>query len=175
MILPKIRDMRFITIRLGGVLTDEHHHLLTLWAAECAQHVLHIFEVACPNDNRPRQAIEAAHAWVHGEIKMMQARDYAGAAGDAARRTNSARRLTRYGQLWQPYRKRSDKRRDLPNLIGNASDCLLKFGNSCLKICGLGTIFVGMCLTSRKKRSCEAIKSGVPILEQIKESEERRC
>ena len=75
MILPKIRDKRFITMRRGGTLTDEHHHLLSLWAADCAEHVLHLFEAIRPNDSRPRQAIEAARAWVRGEIKMMQARD----------------------------------------------------------------------------------------------------
>jgi hypothetical protein len=41
MILPKIRDKRFITIRRGGTLLDEEHHLLAIWAAQCAQHVLH--------------------------------------------------------------------------------------------------------------------------------------
>jgi hypothetical protein len=35
MILPKIRDKRFITIRRGGELTDDDHHLLAIWAAEC--------------------------------------------------------------------------------------------------------------------------------------------
>lgn len=31
-----------------------------LWAADCAEHVLPIFEVAMPGDDRPRRAIEAA-------------------------------------------------------------------------------------------------------------------
>jgi hypothetical protein len=99
MILPKIRDKRFITIRRGGVLTEADHHLLALWAAECAEHVLHIFEVARPNDNRPRQAIEAARAWVRGEIKMMQARDYAGAAQDAAREVTGVSEAARMAIL----------------------------------------------------------------------------
>jgi len=85
MILPKIRDKRFITIRRGGTLTDEDHRLLAVWAAECAGHVLHLFEEARPDDDRPRRAIEATYAWVNGEIKMMQARDFAGAAQDSAR------------------------------------------------------------------------------------------
>lgn len=85
MILPKIRDKRFITIRRGGILTDGHHRLLAIWAAECAQHVLHHFEAIRPDDDRPRQAIEAAYAWTRGDITMMQARFAAGAAQDAAR------------------------------------------------------------------------------------------
>lgn len=85
MILPKIRDKRFITIRRGGLLSDEDHYLLAIWAAECAGHVLHHFEAAQPTDDRPRRAIEATRAWVRGEIKMMQARDFAGASQEAAR------------------------------------------------------------------------------------------
>jgi hypothetical protein len=46
MILPKVRDPRFVTIRRGGTLTDSDHQLLALWAASCAEHVLHFFELA---------------------------------------------------------------------------------------------------------------------------------
>jgi hypothetical protein len=70
MILPKERDPRLITIRRGGTLTDADHHLLAIWAAECAAHVLHHFEAVRPEDDRPRKAIELAHAWVRGEIAM---------------------------------------------------------------------------------------------------------
>src|SRR5205807_8133078 len=66
MILPKVRDPRFVTIRRGGTLTDLDHHLLALWAASCAEHVLHLFESAQPDDPRPREAIELARAWVRG-------------------------------------------------------------------------------------------------------------
>ena len=52
MILPKVRDPRFITVRRGGSLADDDHRLLALWAADCAEHVLHHFEQARP-DGRP--------------------------------------------------------------------------------------------------------------------------
>ena len=39
-ILPEVRDPRLVTIRRGGTLTDADHHLLALWAATCAEHVL---------------------------------------------------------------------------------------------------------------------------------------
>ena len=48
MILSKVRDPRFVTIRRGGTLTDSDHQLLALWAASCAEHVLHLFEAAQP-------------------------------------------------------------------------------------------------------------------------------
>lgn len=85
MILPKQRDTRFITIRRGGTLTDAHHQLLAIWAAACAEHVLHYFESASPTDPRPRHAIEQARAWARGEITMSEAREAGGHAMAAAR------------------------------------------------------------------------------------------
>jgi hypothetical protein len=85
MILPKVRDPRFITLRRGGSLRDDDHHLLAVWAADCAEHVLHHFERARPEDDRPRRAIELARAWARGEVTMTQARTAAGHAMGAAR------------------------------------------------------------------------------------------
>lgn len=61
------------------------HHALALWAADCAEHVLHLFEVQHPADQRPRLAIEAARAWSRGHLPMTQARTAAFAAHAAAR------------------------------------------------------------------------------------------
>ena len=96
MILPKVRDPRFVTIRRGGTLTDSDHHLLALWAASCAEHVLDLFESAQPDDPRPREAIEHARAWVRGEITMMQARAAGGHAMGAARNLCGASRHAAY-------------------------------------------------------------------------------
>jgi thymidine phosphorylase len=96
MILPKVRDARFITIRRGGTLTDPDHRLLALWAAACAEHVLGLFEAAQPQDPRPREAIEHARAWVRGEVKMMQARAAGGRAMAAARNLRGAPRHAAY-------------------------------------------------------------------------------
>jgi hypothetical protein len=96
MILPKVRDPRFVTIRRGGTLTDSDHHLLALWAASCAEHVLDLFELAQPEDARPRQAIEHARAWVRGEVKMTQARAAGGHAMGAARGLRGAARHAAY-------------------------------------------------------------------------------
>lgn len=85
MILPEVRDPRFVTIRRGGTLTDADHHLLGLWAATCAEHVLPLFEAERPDDPRPRQAIEAVRSWVRGELGMMRTRAAGGHAMGAAR------------------------------------------------------------------------------------------
>jgi hypothetical protein len=92
LILPKVRDRRFVTIRRGGTLTDADHQLLALWAASCAEHVLDFFESTQPEDDRPRQAIEQVRAWVRGDITMTQARNAAGHANAAARHLSGAAR-----------------------------------------------------------------------------------
>lgn len=96
MILPKVRDPRFITVRRGGSLTDTDHHLLALWAASCAEHVLYLFESVRPEDPRPRGAIEHARAWVRREVTMMQARAAGGHAMGAARDLRGAARHAAY-------------------------------------------------------------------------------
>jgi hypothetical protein len=96
MILPKKRDPRFITVRRGGTLQDSDHRLLAVWAADCAQHVLHFFEEVQPNDERPRRAIELARAWTRGEVTMTQARTAAGFANAAARDLDGAARHAAY-------------------------------------------------------------------------------
>lgn len=96
MILPKDRDPRFTTIRRGGTLTDSDHRLLALWAAACAEHVLHLFESVQPSDPRPRQAIELAQAWGRGEVTMSQARAAAGHAQASARDLSGAARYAAY-------------------------------------------------------------------------------
>jgi hypothetical protein len=91
-ILPKDRDVRFITIRRGGTLTDFDHGLLALWAAACADHVLHLFESVQPSDLRPRLAIEQIRAWTRGEIRMSESRAAGGHAMAAARELSGAAR-----------------------------------------------------------------------------------
>src|SRR6202020_2550262 len=96
MILSKVRDLRFVTIRRGGTLTDSDHHLLALWAASCAEHVLQLFESAQPDDPRPREAIKHARAWVRGGVTMTQARAAGGHAMGAARNLRGAARYAGY-------------------------------------------------------------------------------
>ena len=96
MILPRIHDPRFVTVRRGGSLTDVDHHFLAIWAALCAEHVLEYFESARPADSRPREAIEAVRAWTRGEVRMMGARAAGGHAMAAARDLRGAPRHAAY-------------------------------------------------------------------------------
>ena len=96
MILPKIRDPRFITVRRGGTLQDDDHRLLAIWAADCAEHVLPLFEKARPMDDRPRRAIDLGRAWARGEVTWAVARTAAGHANAAARDLRGAARHAAY-------------------------------------------------------------------------------
>ncbi|MCE1254231.1 MAG: hypothetical protein LWX83_11870 [Anaerolineae bacterium] len=96
MILPKIRDPRFITLRRGGTLNDAEHRLLALWAATCAEHVLRLFELENPADLRPRYAINQVRGWVRGEVGMLQSRAAGGHAMAAARNLSGAARFAAF-------------------------------------------------------------------------------
>ena len=56
-----------------------------MWAADCAEHVLHHFEQARPKDGRPHRAIDLGRAWARSEITWGEARTAAGHANAAAR------------------------------------------------------------------------------------------
>ena len=96
MILPEDRDPRLVTIRRGGTLTDADHQLLAAWAADCAEHVLRLFEDERPDDDRPRRAIELARAWARGDVSMTVSRTAAGHANGAARDRRGAARFAAY-------------------------------------------------------------------------------
>jgi hypothetical protein len=69
MIFSDVPDRRLVTIRRGGTLTDVDHHLLAVWAADCAEHLLHNFEQARPGDNRHQRATELARAWARARSR----------------------------------------------------------------------------------------------------------
>lgn len=59
---------------------------MAVWAADCAERVLGLFEKAYPEDDRPRKAIEACRAWVRtGVFRMADIRGASLAAHAAAR------------------------------------------------------------------------------------------
>ena len=171
MILPKVRDPRFVTIRRGGTLTDSDHHLLALWAASCAEHVLYLFESAQPGDPRPRQAIEHARAWVRGEVTMMQARAAGGHAMGAARDLRGAARYAAYaaGQAGavahvaahelgaaayaikaarQQFQMARAKPQGDSSANGNVTSCRRRSASSCSTTSGCGTTSAGRCSTA---------------------------
>lgn len=66
-------------------MSTESHIARVLWACDCAEHVLDVFEKDVPGDMRPRAAIEAGRNWASGGIPMTRAREAAFSAHEAAR------------------------------------------------------------------------------------------
>jgi hypothetical protein len=79
-----MRDRRFVAAHRGGPLDVATHRLVAAWAADCAEHVLPLFE-GCSPDDRPRRAVETARAWARGEVSVGDARKAAAGAHAAAR------------------------------------------------------------------------------------------
>ncbi|MFF4429567.1 putative immunity protein [Streptomyces sp. NPDC001513] len=46
-------------------ISEEDRRLLGLWAADCAERVLPLFEARAPDDARPREAIEVLRVYTH--------------------------------------------------------------------------------------------------------------
>src|SRR4051794_21752191 len=51
-------------------LSEADRRLVAGWAAECAEHVLGLFEAEAPHDGRPRDAIARARAFSRGELDV---------------------------------------------------------------------------------------------------------
>jgi hypothetical protein len=83
-----MRDRRFVAVHRGGPLDVAKHRLLAAWAADCAEHVLPLFE-AGNADERPRRAVETARAWARGVVSVGDARKAAVGAHAAARGATS--------------------------------------------------------------------------------------
>ena len=80
-------------IRLVKKVETWNERTARLFAADCAERALPIFEKERPDDDRPRKAIEAARKFVAGEIDKQEldaARDAARAAARAAARDAGA-------------------------------------------------------------------------------------
>jgi len=75
------------------------HKTLAVWAIDCAERVLPYFEGICPEDHRPRKAIETLRAWINtGVFRMAVIRKASLASHAAAREVgedNAARSAAR--------------------------------------------------------------------------------
>ena len=85
MSVSEILDIPF-TERIDHQAFQPDKKILALWAADCAEHVLPCFEAKCPDDDRPRKAIEACRDWARtGVFRMAVIRGASLSAHDAAR------------------------------------------------------------------------------------------
>jgi hypothetical protein len=65
--------------RIPGVgsaqtLSEEDRRNVAVWAADCAERVLGLFEAEAPEDDRPREAIARLRAFALGELGVAEAR-----------------------------------------------------------------------------------------------------
>ena len=75
----------FPEARLIKKITAWNEKNARLFAADCAEHVLPIFEKQYPNDDRPRKAIYAARDFATGKISEKELMEAADAAWDGER------------------------------------------------------------------------------------------
>jgi len=66
-------------------LSAADRRLVAVWAADCAERVLGLFEAEAPGDSRPRDAIAGLRAFARSELRVGQARSLGASAHAAAR------------------------------------------------------------------------------------------
>src|SRR5271165_6484754 len=71
--------------RLLRQLPTWNERTMRLFAADCAEHVLHFYEEKFPDDTRPRKAIEVVRRYANGEATLEELTSAVWAAWDAAR------------------------------------------------------------------------------------------
>jgi len=67
------------------LLSESDRRLVGLWASECAERVLQLFETRAPTDPRPRDAIEGIRVYARGGKRTARLRSLAWAAYAAAK------------------------------------------------------------------------------------------
>ena len=74
-------------MRQPGALTlsEDDRRVLAVWAADCAERTLSLFEARAPGDTRPRDAIDGLRAFARGEMRIGQVRALSARAHAAAR------------------------------------------------------------------------------------------
>lgn len=70
-------------------LSEDDRRVLAVWAADCAERTLPLFEARAPADARPREAIDGLRAFARGELRIgpvraLAARAHAGHAYGAS-------------------------------------------------------------------------------------------
>jgi hypothetical protein len=75
--------------RQPGALTlsEDDRRVLAVWASDCAERTLSLFEAQAPSDTRPRDAIDGLRAFARGEMRIGKVRALSAQAHAAARET----------------------------------------------------------------------------------------
>ncbi|MFF1383554.1 putative immunity protein [Arthrobacter sp. NPDC058288] len=65
-------------------LSEAERRVVAMWAADCAERVVAIFESEAPTDGRPRDAIARSRAFARGELSAADGIRWRFVAGRAA-------------------------------------------------------------------------------------------
>jgi hypothetical protein len=76
-------------VRSPQTLSQAERRIVAVWAADCAERVLGLFEAEAPGDSRPRNAIARTRAFGRGELDVAEEIRRRFAAGAAAREVSS--------------------------------------------------------------------------------------
>jgi hypothetical protein len=73
-------------------LSEADRRIVAVWAADCAERVLGVFEAAAPGDSRPRDSIARTRAFARGELGVAEEirRRFVGQAAAREARTDAA-------------------------------------------------------------------------------------
>jgi len=72
-------------VRSPQTLSEAERRIVAVWAADCAERVLAVFEAEAPGDGRPRDAIARCRAFARGELGVAEQIRRRFVAGGAAR------------------------------------------------------------------------------------------
>lgn len=70
-------------------MTEAERRIVAVWAADCAERVLPVFEAEAPDDGRARDAIDRARAFARGDLTAAEEIRRRFVAGRAARKATS--------------------------------------------------------------------------------------
>jgi hypothetical protein len=76
-------------VRSPQTLSEAERRIVAVWAADCAERVVGLFEAQAPGDTRPRDAIARARAFGRGELDVGEEIRRRFAGGGAARLVNA--------------------------------------------------------------------------------------
>jgi hypothetical protein len=85
-VVAEVEDAREnLDVGSPQTLSEAERRIVAVWAADCAERVLGLFEAEAPGDIRPRDAIAKARAFGRGELDVAEEIRRRFAGGDAAR------------------------------------------------------------------------------------------
>lgn len=102
--LARVLEINGIADAIWAIRAVAGHEVAArLFACDCAESVLHLFEKRYPDDKRPRTAIEVARRFAHGEATVEELRNANAAAYHAAYHAANAAAAAYFAAAYAAY------------------------------------------------------------------------